>query len=149
MEALSRGESLQLLASIPLGRVVFTHLALPAVRPVYHLVEDDQIVIRAHLGEAITAITGAEGGTVVAYEADMIDTDENVGWSVTVVGRARRLPERGEDTRYRQALRPWAAGVPDDIITIQADVVDGHRLARIAGPDPGEIAGPDPEEVVG
>ena len=131
MEVLSRDESLQLLATIPVGRVVFTELALPAVRLVYHVVDGDQIVIRAHLGAAITAATGSEGGTVVAYEADMIDTDEHLGWSVIVVGRARRLPDTGEDTHYRQALRPWAIGVPDDIIAIQADVVDGHRLSRI------------------
>jgi Pyridoxamine 5'-phosphate oxidase len=133
MEALSRDESLRLLASIPIGRVIFTQLALPAIRLVYHLVENDQIVIRAHLGAAITAMTGPQGGTVVAYEADMIDTRDHVGWSVIVVGRAWRLPDTGEDTRYRQALRPWATGVPDDIIAIRADVVDGHRLARIAG----------------
>jgi hypothetical protein len=131
MEGLSRDESLRLLATIPVGRVVFTHLALPAIRLVYHMVEDDQIVIRAHLGAAITAVTGPQGGTVVAYQADMIDTDEHLGWSVIVVGRARRLPDTGDDTHYRQALRPWAVGVPDDIIAIQADVVDGHRLARI------------------
>jgi len=131
MEVLSRDESLQLLATIPVGRVVFTELALPAVRLVYHVVDGDQIVIRAHLGAAIAAVTGSQGGTVVAYEADMIDTDEHLGWSVIVVGRARRLPDTGEDTHYRQALRPWATGVPDDIIAIQADVVDGHRLSRI------------------
>jgi hypothetical protein len=34
LEALTREESLRLLGSTSLGRVVFTHFALPAIRPV-------------------------------------------------------------------------------------------------------------------
>ena len=130
-ETLSRDESLRLLGSVPIGRVVFTHLALPAIRPVCHLVDGDQIVIRADLGEAIAAA----GGTVVAYEADTIDPDDQVGWSVVVVGRARRLPDTGENARYRAALRPWVSGIPDDIIAIQADIVNGFLLATADGAD--------------
>ena len=113
-------------------RQVLIHIALPAILPVYHVVEGDQIVIRAQLGTAIAAISGQQDGTVVAYEADMIDPGDHIGWSVIVVGRARRLPDTGEDTRYRQALRQWVTGGPDDIIAIQADVVDGFRLAPVA-----------------
>ena len=128
METLTREESLQLLGSVSLGRVVFTHLAPPAIRPVYHLVEADRIIIRAHLGAAIAAINGPEGGTVVAYEADMIDPADHLGWSVIVIGRARHLPGGEADARYRQVLPAWTTGSPDDIIVIQADLVDGFRL---------------------
>lgn len=128
METLSREESLGLLGSVTLGRVVFTHLALPAIRPVYHLVDEDQIIVRAHLGAAIAAMAGPDGGTVVAYEADMIDPGDHLGWGVIVVGRARRLPDSAARTRYQLALRPWVGGSPDDIIAIQADIVDGFRL---------------------
>jgi Pyridoxamine 5'-phosphate oxidase len=128
METLSREESLGLLGSVSLGRVVFTHLALPAIRPVYHLVDQDQIIVRTHLGAAIAATAGPDAGTVVAYEADMIDPGDHLGWGVIVVGRARRLPDSAAHTRYREALRPWAGGLADDIIAIQADIVDGFRL---------------------
>jgi hypothetical protein len=133
METLTREESLQLLSSVAVGRVVFTHLALPAIRPVFHLVEEDRIVIRAHLGAAITAVDGPGAGTVVAYEADMIDAGDRLGWSVIVVGRARHLAPGEADTRYRQVLPPWASGSPDDIIVIQADLVDGFRLVPGVG----------------
>lgn len=128
METLTRVESLRLLGTVSLGRVVFTHLALPAIRPVHHLVEGDQIVIRAHLGAAIAALTGPDGGTVVAYQADTIDPRDRLGWSVIVVGRARRLAGDGEGTRYLDVLPPWVTGSPDDIIVIRADIVDGFRL---------------------
>jgi hypothetical protein len=127
-ETLTRDESLRLLGSITLGRVVFTHLALPAIRPVYHLVEGDRIIIRAHLGAAITAAGAAAGGTVVAYEADMINPLDHLGWSVVVVGRAQNLSDSEADTRYRKVLPQWTADSTDDIIVIQADLVDGFRL---------------------
>jgi len=127
LEALPREESLRLLASTSLGRVVFTHFALPAIRPVNHMVEGDTIVIRTHLGAVIaSAVDGT--GTVVAYEADMIGPDDHLGWSVIVVGRANRVTDPGEIARYQHALRPWVSGVMDEVIVITADMVDGFRL---------------------
>jgi hypothetical protein len=130
MEPLSRDEALRLLGSVALGRVVFTQFALPAIRPVYHLVDGDQIIVRAHLGGDIAAATEPEPGMVVAYQADLIDAASHLGWSVTVVGRARRLAASPGESRYRQLLRPWAAGSPDAIIAIQPDIVDGFRLVQ-------------------
>ncbi len=129
LEALPREESLRLLGTASLGRVVFTLFALPAIRPVNHIVEDDKIVIRTHLGAAIaSAVDGT--GTVVAYEADMIDPDDHLGWSVIVVGRASLVTDPGEIIRYQQALRPWVSGDLDQVIVITADMVDGFRLTR-------------------
>jgi hypothetical protein len=129
LEALTREESLRLLGSVSLGRVVFTQFALPAIRPVNHLVEGDKIVIRTHIGATITsAVDGT--GTVVAYEADMIDADDHLGWSVIVVGRANLLADPGEIARYQKALRPWVSGDMDEVIVITADIVDGFRLTR-------------------
>jgi hypothetical protein len=47
---------------------------------------------------------------------------------VIVVGRAQNLSDAEADTRYRQILPQWTTGSPDDIIVIQADLVDGFRL---------------------
>ncbi len=128
MNALTREESLRLLGTVSLGRVVFTHLALPAIRLVHHLVEDDQVIIRTNLGSVIAAMSGPDADTVVAYEADMLDPVGHLGWGVTVVGRARLLASDGEGTRYLDLLPSWVTGSPADIVAIQADVVDGYRL---------------------
>ena len=129
LEALPRGESLRLLGTASLGRVVFTHLALPAIRPVNHIVEDGKIIVRTHMGATITsAVDGT--GTVVAYEADMIDPEDQLGWSVVVVGRANLVADPGEIARYQKALRPWVSGDMDKVIVITADMVDGFRLTR-------------------
>lgn len=132
LEALPRAESLRLLSTVSLGRLVFTHLALPAIRPVNHAVAGEQVIIRAYLGTAISAAVGDRTGTVVAYEADLIDPDTHLGWSVIIVGRAARLTDQAEAARYRELLRPWVADGADDIIAIQADMVDGFRLVETA-----------------
>jgi Pyridoxamine 5'-phosphate oxidase len=125
---LSREECLLLLGQVPVGRVVFTHRALPAIRPVNHLVEADQIIIRASLGTAISSEPGIDGGTVVAYQADLIDMAERLGWSIVVVGRASHVTDLAEISRYRRALQSWGTTESDDIIAIRADVVSGFRL---------------------
>ena len=42
-QELERAEAMRLLASIGYGRVVFTLNALPAIRPVNHLVDDGRV----------------------------------------------------------------------------------------------------------
>ncbi len=128
LEALPRGESLRLLSTVSVGRLVFTHLAMPAIRPVNHMVDGDQVVIRAYVGSAIDTAVGNNAGMVVAYEADLIDPDTHLGWSVIIIGRACRLPDGAVADRYRQLLQPWIEGGSDDVIAIRADMVDGFRL---------------------
>jgi hypothetical protein len=132
LEALPRAESLRLLSTVSLGRLVFTHLALPAIRPVNHAVAGEQVIIRAYLGTAISAAVGQRSGTVVAYEADLIDPDTHLGWSVIIVGRASRLTDQNEAARYRELRHPWVVDGADDLIVIQADMVDGFRLVDTA-----------------
>jgi Pyridoxamine 5'-phosphate oxidase len=143
---LARAEALRLLGTVPLGRVVFTDRALPAIRPVNHIVDGQQIIFRTGTSAAIT--TAVDGtGTIVAFEADAIDPVHRVGWSVVVIGGARLLTNPAEISRYLKALRPWAAGAKDDIIVIQADMVTGFRLVEVfpdarnpGADDPGDLA---------
>ncbi len=129
---LPRDESVRLLASVPVGRLVFTHRALPAIRPVNHLVAGDTIVIGLTPGSAIAQATAARG-TVVAYEADSLNLADESGWSVIVVGVARPETDPAAARRYRLALRPWLAGATAEIICISCEIVTGFRLA---GPSP-------------
>ncbi|TXS78960.1 pyridoxamine 5'-phosphate oxidase family protein [Streptomyces sp. me109] len=74
---LDRAEALRLLGSVSLGRIVFTRRAPPTVRPVNHVLDNGDIVIRTHEGAALTshAQPADSTGVVVAYEADAIDPD--------------------------------------------------------------------------
>jgi hypothetical protein len=124
---LPRDEALRLLGSVPFGRVVFTARALPAIRPVNHLVDGDKVIIRASLLGALSQDVDGHGA-VVAYEADLIDTATRLGWSVVVVGRAARVGDGPAREQYRQQLQPWVAGERDEVISISADLVTGYRL---------------------
>jgi hypothetical protein len=129
LEELSPRESMRLLGTVSLGRVAFTARALPAIRPVNHLVEGDYIIIRTAAATAITATLKSEpGSVVVAYQADMIDYAEHLGWSVTVVGVAHQVIDPDEAAPYRRALRPWVAGEKDQVIAIHAELVTGFRM---------------------
>jgi hypothetical protein len=142
LQQLSRTSALELLGSVNLGRLVFTHQALPAVRPVNHLVECESIIVRATAGAAIISAANRHG-VVVAYEADSIDPDSHVGWSVIVVGTARVLTDDAAAARYRARLKPWVAGPVDDVITISTDLVTGYELV------PGETTGGLPRVAAG
>ncbi len=130
-EAMTAAEALSLLGQVRFGRVVFTSHALPAVRPVRHVVADDEIVIAVGPELVLAAPPGAGGAgptaqTIVAYEADQLDATGSEGWSVVVVGRARPLTGAAENGRYRPLLP--ARTVPDQLVAISADVVTGIRL---------------------
>jgi len=128
---LDPAEALELLASVRYGRIVFTRHALPAIRPVNHLVDNGEVIIRTRLSGKITEAVGANTdstGTVVAYEADLIDPVQRLGWSVTVTGRARPITDATRIARYEQALLPWVDPVMDTVIGIRADIVTGFRL---------------------
>jgi nitroimidazol reductase NimA-like FMN-containing flavoprotein (pyridoxamine 5'-phosphate oxidase superfamily) len=121
-------ECWDLLRGTSLGRVVFTMHALPAIRPVNHLVDGRTIVIRSHLGSAITG-HASRSGAVVCYEADDIDPVRHTGWSVIVTGTARLVTGPEAVSRYRQALEPWVTRPMDQVIAITPEMITGIRLA--------------------
>ncbi|MEU2563207.1 pyridoxamine 5'-phosphate oxidase family protein [Streptomyces longispororuber] len=127
---LDSAEALRLLGSVSLGRVVFTQHALPTIRPVNHLVDGGDIVIRTHEGSALTSRTrhSAGSGVVVAYEADAIDPVRHLGWSVVVTGYARLVTDPRELARYQALLHPWVDRTMDYAVRIHPDLVTGIRL---------------------
>jgi Pyridoxamine 5'-phosphate oxidase len=129
MVPLSWTESIALLGSVSFGRIVFTARALPAIRPVNHLLDEGDIIIRTHLGSAITG--EARGDAVVAYEADAIDSAEHLGWSVVVTGIAWRIRDQQAVARYKRLLRPWVDGPKESVIRVMPEMVTGYRLAPV------------------
>lgn len=130
MRELDRAEALRLLSTVSLGRIVFTQHALPAVPPVNHLAEDGDIIVRIHGGGAPASLAAPVdvSGVVVAYEADAIDPDTHLGWSVVVTGYARAVSDADELDRYAYLLRPWVARRMTSVLRIRPDLVTGFRL---------------------
>lgn len=129
---LDRAEAMALLAAAEYGRIVFTHRALPAIRPVNHIVDGEDIIIRTRLSAAVGTTVARRTGTVVAYEADEIDPRRRMGWSVVATGYAAAVTDPEEIARFDGLLTPWVDMSADMVIRIRPEIVTGFRLVETA-----------------
>ncbi|PWI13450.1 pyridoxamine 5'-phosphate oxidase [Streptomyces sp. Act143] len=124
---LDREECLRLLASAPIGRIVHTRQALPAVLPVnFALDEDGAILLRT---SATSELARAVDGAVVAFEADEVDTTTHAGWSVVVTGHAAVVTDPAEHARLsRTGPLSWAPAPREAFVRIEPELVTGRSL---------------------
>jgi hypothetical protein len=132
LEQLPRDECMRLMGSVPVGRIVYTRQALPAVEMVNFALVDGDIVIRTSAEGKLAAATR---GAVVAFEADSVDLAEFTGWSVTIVGQARAVTD-GAEIRHLEGKAPpsWVTRESDHFIRISPAMVNGrHVVGRRLG----------------
>jgi nitroimidazol reductase NimA-like FMN-containing flavoprotein (pyridoxamine 5'-phosphate oxidase superfamily) len=129
---LDRATCLALLATQPVGRLVFSHRALPDVLPVNFRLEDEIVLIRLASGSRAAVATR---DAVVAFQVDDIDADSQTGWSVTVVGHAREITDADERLAAAASdLEPWVRDGRDLFLSIATEKITGRRLVA---PDEG------------
>ena len=121
---LTRGESLALLGSVPVGRLVHAHEVFPCIRLVNFVLQPNGICFRT--SETGDVLQLAADRAQVVFEADSYDATAQSGWSVVVLGQLERVVDP-------LALR-WLA---DSALDTWAD--DGHcELVRVSL---GEVSG--------
>jgi hypothetical protein len=126
LEILEEADCRKLLATAPLGRLVFTTGGLPAVRLVNFFVDDDTVVFATADGDKYRA---AERGDVVAFEVDDIDHDRHLGWTVTATGHLSVVdPEEASGFARTLPLRPWAPHSDQHLIRLGIESLEGRRL---------------------
>ena len=126
MARFSEAEALRLAATVPVGRIIFSRFALPAVRVVTFQLDGRDVVFQTRGGSTFTAGTA---DIVVAFEADRIDEAARTGWSVTFLGRANLVTDPGEKARLAQlGIEPWAPGELNHFIKITTQNVVGRRI---------------------
>ena len=126
---LSRDECLRLMASVPVGRIIYTRQALPAVDLVNFTLDRGDIIIRTDHSAKLAAATR---GSVVAFEADSLDSAGQVGWSVTVIGQSHEVTDADEISRLEQiGLSSWAPGEHEHFIRISPGIVNGLQLCAL------------------
>jgi nitroimidazol reductase NimA-like FMN-containing flavoprotein (pyridoxamine 5'-phosphate oxidase superfamily) len=124
---LDRQECLRLLARTPIGRVVHTRHALPAVLPVNFCLDIDSAVLMRT--SADSELAAAVDGVVIAFEADEVDAAAHSGWSVVVTGRATVVTDPVEHGRLtRTGPRSWVASPKEVFIRIEPELVTGRQL---------------------
>ncbi|BEP14095.1 pyridoxamine 5'-phosphate oxidase family protein [Acidothermaceae bacterium B102] len=123
---LSRLECLSLLGRASVGRVAFSHRAMPAIVPVTFAMVRDHLVVAAD-DRALLAY--ARDGAVVALQTDQDDHLADAVWSVTCVGRAHRLALDDADRRLA-GVTPLPGTTERQFLRIDADLLDGRRFLR-------------------
>ncbi|KOU77219.1 pyridoxamine 5'-phosphate oxidase [Streptomyces sp. MMG1533] len=124
---LDRQECLRLLAKVPVGRVVYTRHALPAVLPVnFSLDEDTSVLLYT---SAVSDLVRAIDGVVVAFEADEFTAATHSGWSVVVTGLATVVTDPAEHERLSQTgPRSWMPVRNGVFVRIESELVTGREL---------------------
>jgi uncharacterized protein len=126
LEALPFDECLELLGSVPLGRIGFYADGEIVILPVNHAVDGQDVVFRTAPGSKLTS-AGEQGP--VTFEADQFDSRTQAGWSVLVTGRATMVYDEAEIRGLEKlGLEPWPHGVTHEFwIRIRPTSVTGRR----------------------
>ncbi|MDC7338041.1 pyridoxamine 5'-phosphate oxidase family protein [Streptomyces lydicus] len=123
--------AIELLGRIPYGRVSASRRALPFTTVTRHLVLDDgRLMLRLHRGYDYHR---ALDGSVVAYEADNVNSGAADTWSVQFTGTARvTAPAAAERERFGATPR-LADGEPFDpvFLRIEPEFVTLHWLTEV------------------
>jgi hypothetical protein len=123
-QQLSRDECLQLMASVSMGRIIYTRQALPAVELVNFALDDGDIVIRTDGDGKLAAATRR---AVVAFETDCLDARQ-AGWSVTAIGPSREVTDPGDLGRLQKIdLSSWTYGPRECFIRVSPELLNGRR----------------------
>jgi nitroimidazol reductase NimA-like FMN-containing flavoprotein (pyridoxamine 5'-phosphate oxidase superfamily) len=122
----SPAECLRLLGSVPLGRLVYTYGGLPAIRLVNYVLDDDTIVFSTGEGDKLRA---AERGDVVAFEADEVDPERHLGWTVTAIGHLSVVTaDEAAALRRTLPLHSWLPMDDPYLVRLGIESVQGRRL---------------------
>ena len=124
---LPRAECLKLMASVPMGRVIYTRQALPAVELVNFAFADGDIVLRTDPGGQLAV---AARGAVVAFEVDCAGPGpagrlERDRHRALTCGDRSRGGRPAEDDRPRPRGRPAR---PTHFIRISPEILTGRYL---------------------
>ena len=126
VENLDHHECWRLLRSVSVGRLAVWVDDHPDIFPINYKVDHGTLVFRTAEG---TKLQAATGDTPVALEADGMNADTGVAWSVVIKGQAAPVqnPQEVMDT-VGLLLFPWQAGKKEHFVRITPDTVTGRRF---------------------
>ncbi|MFE5329293.1 pyridoxamine 5'-phosphate oxidase family protein [Embleya sp. NPDC056575] len=129
---LGRRETLRLMASEPMGRVIVSEGALPAVHVVRFALDRECVVFRT---PPDSTLAKAALDTVVAFQTDHIDPTAHTGWTGTITGHASRIDDPTTLTRLNHLL-PAPHDPHQTWFRITSELVTGHTLHLHRSPTP-------------
>jgi len=129
VEELSRAQCLELMATMPVGRIGVSVRALPVILPVNFVLVGENIVFRTISG---TKLDAATANAVVAFEVDSYAPDCKSGWSVLIRGVSSEITDPEELRALTDIpLRAWALDdrIATRLVRIESSFISG-RLFR-------------------
>jgi len=126
VQNLEHHECWAMLRTVSVGRLAVMADGRPDIFPINYTVDGGTVVFRTGQG---TKLSAASGDAAVAVEADGVDPESGLAWSVVVKGTAE-VVKRAEDVldTSRLYLFPWQAGRKDAFVRITPDSVTGRRF---------------------
>jgi hypothetical protein len=126
VQNLEHHECWAMLRAVSVGRLAVLADGRPDIFPINYTVDGGTLVFRTGEG---TKLAGASKGAAVALEADGVDPDSGLAWSVVAKGTADVVTgtEQVMDTS-RLYLFPWQAGKKDAFVRITPDSLTGRRF---------------------
>jgi uncharacterized protein len=126
VQKLEHHECWALLRTVSVGRLAVLVDGRPDIFPVNYTVDSGTLVFRTSQG---TKLSAASGDAPVAVEADGVDPESGLAWSVVIKGTAA-LVKSTEDVleTSRLYLFPWQSGRKDAFVRITPDSVTGRRF---------------------
>ena len=119
LEAISREECIELLASVSVGRVaVAVPGSPPLVVPVNYAIDGDVIVFRSDPGSKFDVLREHPA----SFQVDSIDPFHRTGWSVLIQGFAY------ETSPADMTIEVWDAGPKEHWVRIYPGAISGRRI---------------------
>jgi hypothetical protein len=131
---LSAHECLALLRGGVAGRVAVSTPTGPHIVPVNYSVVDDAIVVRT----APYSLLGTYGrDSMLAFEIDGFDADNQRGWSVQARGRVEAVTDRDDLATIREVAepQPWAGGGRSLFLRLRWTELTGRKLGGSWDPE--------------
>lgn len=112
-----------------IGRIAVMVDGHPEIFPVNYAVDErGDIYFRTDPGSKLSAVATAP---TIAFEIDGIDEENQLGWSVLVVGPARWIGSPEQKAHARSLpLQPWAAGEKANVVRLAPTKITGRRIHR-------------------
>lgn len=129
--ALGTDECWKRLSAAPVARIAYVAQGRPHVVPVNHAVQEHTIYVRTMSGLQLTN-TLADLGAKVAVEADGLDHDSRLGWSVLADGAMYPVLDRAVTLELAKAARQsWSLADPGTWLSVRVDRISGRRLVHV------------------
>lgn len=126
-EILENADCWKRLRSVSVGRLAVWVDDHPDIFPINYKVDHGTLVFRTGSGTKLNSCLGKDP---VALEADGVDVDSGVAWSVVVKGQAQQL-ERTEELLDSVGLLlfPWETGRKDHFVRVTPTSISGRRFS--------------------